>query len=251
MLLVGLCSIVVVLVQVVLGLLFLWVCKGLEVGIGLLLYQVVVEVNVVVCGVLIGFSFVVEVVCGLFMVMMLVLSDVGFVVCMVQELYGNYLCIYVSDDVVGVEVGGVVKNVLVIVIGICDGFGLGNNVCVVLIMCGLVEIMCFGEVFGVCCEMLMGLIGVGDFIFICIGDFLCNCQVGFGLVLGKMLVQVVVVFGYVVEGVFVVCEVLCCVVVMGIDMLIIDVVCVLFDGKIKLVEVVVLLMSCDLKVEGV
>lgn len=88
------------------------------------------------------------------------------------------MCVYVSDDFVGVEVGGVVKNVLVIVIGVVDGLGLGLNVCVVLVICGLVEMMCFGLVFGGWLEIFMGLIGMGDLLLIVIGDLLCNCMVG-------------------------------------------------------------------------
>lgn len=103
---------------------------------------------------------------------------VGCCECMFVVFYYGVMWIYMGDDVVGVEVGGVVKNVLVIVIGIFDGFGFGLNVCVVLIMCGFVEMLWFGVVFGGCVEIFMGFMGFGDLIFIVMGDLLCNCMVG-------------------------------------------------------------------------
>lgn len=77
-------------------------------------------------------------------------------------------CFYVFDDVIGVEIGGVVKNVIVIVCGIVVGLGFGENVCVVFIVRGFVEMIWFGVVCGGWVDMMVGFLGLGDFVFICL-----------------------------------------------------------------------------------
>lgn len=233
------------------GLPFLWVCKGLEANTGLLPHQVAAEANAAVCGVLTGPSFAAEVAKGLPTAMTLASSDAGFAARMAQELHGNHLRIYASDDVVGAEVGGAVKNVLAIATGICDGLGLGNNARAALITRGLAEITRFGEALGARRETLMGLTGVGDLILTCTGDLSRNRQVGLGLASGKTLAQVVAALGHVAEGVPAAREVSRRAAAMGIDMPITDAVCALLDGKIKPAEAVALLMSRDPKAEGV
>lgn len=164
-----------------------WVSKGFEFGIGCFLYELVVE-KLLGClvVVVIGLLFVKEVVVGLFSVVIVYFDDELFVCEVVGMLYVLNFCVYIGSDVLGVEFGGVMKNVLVVVIGVVDGMQLGFNVCVGLIICGMNEMLWLGLVFGVKFEMLMGLFGLGDLVFICIGDFLCNCW--FGLVLGKGIV---------------------------------------------------------------
>lgn len=63
-----------------------------------------------------------------------------------------------------------IKNVIVIGVGVLDGMGFGVNVCIVLIICGLVEISCLGVLFGVDLKIFMGMVGLGDLVFICIDN---------------------------------------------------------------------------------
>lgn len=228
---------------------FLWVCKGLEAGTGLLPHQVVAEVNAATCGALTGPSFAAEVARGLPTAMTLASSDADFAARVAQELHGNHLRIYASDDVVGAEVGGAVKNVLAIATGICDGLGLGNNARAALITRGLAEITRFGEVMGAKRDTLMGLTGVGDLILTCTGDLSRNRQVGLGLASGKTLDQVVAALGHVAEGVPAAREVAKRAAALGIDMPITNAVCALLDGKIKPADAVARLMNRDPKAE--
>lgn len=228
---------------------FLWVCKGLEAGTGLLPHQVVAEVNPALCGALTGPSFAAEVAKGLPTAMTLASTDGEFAARIAQALHGNHLRIYASDDVVGAEVGGAVKNVLAIATGICDGLGLGNNARAALITRGLAEITRFGEAMGAKRDTMMGLTGVGDLILTCTGDLSRNRQVGLGLASGKTLDQVVAALGHVAEGVPAAREVAKRAAQLGIDMPITNAVCAVLDGKIKPDEAVARLMNRDPKAE--
>lgn len=128
--------------------------------------------------------FVKELVVGLLIVILLVLIDQIFVDDFQQLLYcGKSFCVYSNLDFIGVQFGGVVKNVIVIGVGMFDGIGFGVNVCTVLIICGLVEMLCFGAVLGVDFVIFMGMVGFGDLVFICIDNQLCNCC--FGMMFGQ------------------------------------------------------------------
>ncbi|HWU85443.1 MAG TPA: NAD(P)H-dependent glycerol-3-phosphate dehydrogenase, partial [Rhodocyclaceae bacterium] len=231
------------------GLPFLWVCKGLEAGSGLLPHQVVAAVNNATCGVLTGPSFAAEVARGLPTAMTLASSDADFAARTAQALHGNHLRIYASDDVVGAEVGGAVKNVLAIATGICDGLGLGANARAALITRGLAEITRFGEAMGARRDTLMGLTGVGDLILTCTGDLSRNRQVGLGLASGKSLDQVVAALGHVAEGVPACREVAKRAAALGIDMPITNAVCAVLDGQLKPADAVERLMNRDPKAE--
>lgn len=231
------------------GLPFLWVCKGLEAGTGLLPHQVVAEVNSATCGVLTGPSFAAEVAKGLPTAMTLASSEAAFAAHVAQALHGNHLRIYANDDVVGAEVGGAVKNVLAIATGICDGLGLGNNARAALITRGLAEITRFGEAMGARRDTLTGLTGVGDLILTCVGDLSRNRQVGLGLASGKSLAEVVQALGHVAEGVPASREVARRAAALGIDMPITEAVCAVLDGKLTPADAVAALMSRDPKPE--
>lgn len=229
------------------GLPFLWVCKGLEAGSGLLPHQVVAEVNTATCGVLTGPSFAAEVAKGLPTAMTLASRDAAFAARTAQALHGKHLRIYASDDVVGAEVGGAVKNVLAIATGICDGLGLGNNARAALITRGLAEITRFGEAMGARRDTLMGLTGVGDLILTCVGDLSRNRQVGLGLASGKSLDEVVKALGHVAEGVPAAREVARRAQAMGIEMPITAAVCAVLDGRMQAIDAVAALMNRDPK----
>ncbi len=245
----GLRSTATALAAVAPGLPFLWVCKGLEAGSGLLPHQVVAEVNTAICGVLTGPSFAAEAAQGLPTAMTLASRDVDFAARMAQALHGNHLRIYANDDVVGAEVGGAVKNVLAIATGICDGLGLGANARAALITRGLAEITRFGEAMGAKRDTLMGLTGVGDLILTCTGDLSRNRRVGLGLASGQTLDQVITSLGHVAEGVPAAREVAKRAAALGIDMPITNAVCAVLDGKLKPAEAVARLMNRDPKAE--
>ena len=116
-------------------------------------------------------------------------------------MHGRSIRVYATDDLVGVEVGGAVKNILAIATGVLDGLGLGLNARAALITRGLAEITRLGVALGGRPETFMGLAGIGDMILTCTGDLSRNRQVGLGLAQGKTLDAIVAELGHVAEGV--------------------------------------------------
>ena len=229
---------------------FLWVCKGLEAGSGLLPHQVVDAVmGDASCGVLTGPSFALEVARGLPAAVTLAATDAAFAAKTAQSLHGGKLRIYASEDLVGAEVGGAVKNVLAIATGICDGLGLGNKARAALITRGLVEITRFGEALGAKRETFMGLAGMGDLMLTCTGDLSRNRRVGLLLAEGKALPDIVRELGHVAEGVPAAREVARRAAELGIDMPITCAVTAVLDGRITPVAAVEQLMARDPKHE--
>jgi len=117
------------------------------------------------------------------------------------------LRIYASNDVIGVEVGGAVKNVIAIASGICDGMELGHNARAALLTRGLAEITRLGLKLGGRSETLSGLSGLGDLILTCTGDLSRNRQVGLLLAQQHDLPEILRRLGHVAEGVYTVREV--------------------------------------------
>jgi glycerol-3-phosphate dehydrogenase (NAD(P)+) len=187
----------------------LWVCKGFEADTALLPHQVAAEVlpEGFRCGVLSGPSFAQEVARGLPAALTLASSDAGFASRTAQALHHARLRIYASNDVIGVEVGGAVKNVMAIAAGICDGLGLGHNARAALLTRGLAEIARLGLKLGGRPETLSGLSGAGDLILTCTGDLSRNRQVGMLLVQQLDLPGILQRLGHVAEGVYTVREV--------------------------------------------
>lgn len=186
-----------------------WVCKGFEAETSLLPHQVAAEVlpEGVRCGVLSGPSFAQEVALGLPTAMTFASADQQFAQRTAQALHHARLRIYASNDMVGVEVGGAVKNVLAIAAGICDGMGLGYNARAALLTRGLAEITRLGIQLGGRPETLSGLSGVGDLILTCTGDLSRNRQVGLLLAQQHDLSEILRRLGHVAEGVYTVREV--------------------------------------------
>jgi glycerol-3-phosphate dehydrogenase (NAD(P)+) len=126
----------------------------------------------------------------------------------VHALHGQGFRAYTSDDVIGVEVGGSVKNVLAIAVGIADGLGLGANTRAGVITRGLAEIMRLGEAMGGRRETFMGLAGLGDLVLTCTDDQSRNRRMGLALAKGKSVQEALAEIKQVVEGVRVAPEVL-------------------------------------------
>lgn len=187
----------------------IWVCKGFEAETSLLPHQVAAETlpEEFRRGVLSGPSFAQEVARGLPTALTLASVDEEFAQCMAQALHHARLRIYASNDVIGVEVGGAVKNVMAIAAGICDGMGLGSNARAALLTRGLAEIARLGLKLGGSPETLSGLSGAGDLILTCTGDLSRNRQVGLMLVQQQDLPEILRRLGHVAEGVYTVREV--------------------------------------------
>lgn len=180
-----------------------WLCKGLEEDTALLPHQIVQDVlgSDRVCGALSGPSFAQEVARGLPCALTIGAASAQLREQVVAAVHGPAIRVYSTDDLVGVEVGGAVKNILAIATGIADGLGLGMNARAALITRGLAEISRLGIALGGRAETFMGLTGVGDLILTCTGDLSRNRRVGLGLATGKSLRLIVRELGHVAEGV--------------------------------------------------
>jgi glycerol-3-phosphate dehydrogenase (NAD(P)+) len=180
-----------------------WLCKGFEEKTGLLPHQVVQQIlgNDIPAAVLSGPSFAQEVANGLPCALTVASAFPGLCQQVIQAVHCSSIRVYSTDDVVGVEVGGAVKNILAIATGIVDGMGLGLNARAALITRGLVEIARLGNALGGRAETFSGLTGMGDLILTCTGDLSRNRRVGLGLAQGKSLDAIVSELGHVAEGV--------------------------------------------------
>jgi len=180
-----------------------WACKGLEASSAKLLYEVAAEeLPDHPWGPLSGPSFAKELARGLPTAITLASSNAEFAREAAAALHCNHLRVYSSTDVVGVSVGGALKNVIAIAAGICDGMDFGNNARAALLTRGLAEITRFGMALGARAETLMGLSGAGDLILTSTGDLSRNRQVGLRLARGETLEQILGGLGHVAEGVY-------------------------------------------------
>jgi glycerol-3-phosphate dehydrogenase (NAD(P)+) len=161
----------------------------------------------------------------------------------VSAFHGPALRVYANDDIVGVEVGGAVKNVLAIATGLCDGLNLGLNARAALITRGLAEMTRLGVALGARSETFMGLSGLGDLVLTATGDLSRNRQVGLALARGQTLQQALAALGHVAEGVYCARTVLQRADSLAVEMPITQAVAALLDGQIKPVEALALLMG--------
>ena len=186
-----------------------WACKGFEAGTAQLPHQVAAEAlpDHFPRGVLSGPSFALEVARGLPTALTLACADGEFAQRMAKNLHHARLRIYSSTDVVGVEVGGAVKNVIAIAAGISDGLGFGHNARAALITRGLAEMTRLGLKLGGKAATLGGLSGAGDLILTCTGNLSRNRQVGLALSQQQALPDILHHLGHVAEGVYTVREV--------------------------------------------
>ena len=159
-------------------------CKGFEAGTQKLNHQVVYDcLGDIPTAVLSGPSFATEVARGLPTAVTIASENSETARCFSDLFHSEVFRAYTHDDVVGVEVGGAVKNVMAIAAGIADGLGFGANTRAALITRGLAEIIRLGNVLGACQETFMGLAGLGDLVLTCTDDQSRNRRLG--LLLGK------------------------------------------------------------------
>lgn len=183
-------------------------CKGFETDSAKLPCQVVEEIYPagITCGVLSGPSFAWEVAKGLPAALTLASHDEIFARNVAGEIRTASLRVYSGSDVIGVEVGGALKNVIAIAAGISDGIAFGNNARAALITRGLAEITRLGMTLGGRRETFTGLTGIGDLILTCTGNLSRNRRVGMMLAAGRQLEEILPEIGHVTEGVYTVRE---------------------------------------------
>ena len=225
-----------------------WLCKGFEPAgegaQGLMAHEIQAQVAPQLqAGVLSGPSFAQEVARG--QPTALVAASAHSLVRerLVQGFHSPSLRVYENEDLVGVEVGGAVKNVLAIATGLCDGLGLGLNARAALITRGLAEMTRLGLVLGARAETFMGLSGLGDLVLTATGDLSRNRKVGLLLAQGQTLAQAVASLGHVAEGVYCARTVVQRARGLGVDMPIAQCVVALLDGRMQPAEAVAALMG--------
>jgi glycerol-3-phosphate dehydrogenase (NAD(P)+) len=180
-----------------------WATKGFELTTGKLPHQVVAEVlgDSRPVAVLSGPTFAKEVGAGLPTAMTIASPDAEFASDLANSLSGDKFRAYTSTDMIGVEVGGAVKNVLAIGAGISDGLGFGANTRIALINRGLVEMTRLGLALGAKQETFMGLAGMGDLVLTCTDNLSRNRRMGLALAAGKSIEEAQEEIQQVVEGV--------------------------------------------------
>jgi glycerol-3-phosphate dehydrogenase (NAD(P)+) len=178
-----------------------WATKGFEVTSGLLPHQVAAAVlGPRPAAVLSGPTFAREVGAGLPTAMTVASRDERFGTELAQRLSGPHFRAYTETDIVGVEVGGAVKNVVAIACGMADGLDFGANTRVALITRGLAEMMRLGVKLGAVRETFMGLAALGDLVLTCTDDQSRNRRFGKALGAGLGVEQAAAEIGQVVEG---------------------------------------------------
>ncbi|MGB1008845.1 MAG: NAD(P)H-dependent glycerol-3-phosphate dehydrogenase [Thiolinea sp.] len=179
-----------------------WATKGLELETGKLLHEVAESVFPEhPYGIVSGPTFATEVARGMPTAMTVATSDSQFTQEIARAFHGGNYRVYTSDDVVGVELGGAIKNVLAIAAGISDGLGFGANARAAIITRGLAEIMRLGECLNAQPTTLMGLAGVGDLVLTCTDDQSRNRRLGLALGAGQTMTKAIAGIGQAVEGV--------------------------------------------------
>ncbi len=221
-----------------------WATKGLEPATGRLLSQVAADVlgDQQPLGVISGPTFAKEVAHGLPTAVTVAARDLTTAESIAEWLRSERVRVYPSTDMVGVELGGAIKNVLAIATGISDGLGLGANARAALITRGLAEMRRLCEALGGKPETVMGLAGIGDLVLTCTDNQSRNRQVGLALGKGRKLQVTLAEIGQVAEGVATAREVRQLARRLKVDMPITEQVCrVLFEGVAPQVAVEALL----------
>jgi glycerol-3-phosphate dehydrogenase (NAD(P)+) len=224
----------------------LWLCKGFEAGgPGLMGHEIARSLRPNdACGVLSGPSFAQEVARGQATALVAASHDEDLSAAAVQAFHSEALRVYTSSDVVGVEVGGAVKNVMAIAVGILDGLpGAGLNARAALITRGLAEMTRLGVALGAQPETFMGLSGLGDLVLTATGDLSRNRRVGLGLAAGLPLADVLRQLGRVAEGVLSAPTVLGRARAVGVEMPITEAVVAVLQGVITPPDAAAMLMA--------
>ena len=229
-----------------------WLCKGFESGSRKLPHQVLNEAwpDHPPAAVVSGPSFAQEVAKGLPAALTVASSDMDFARRMAQELHDPKFRLYASTDVVGVELGGALKNVIAIAAGISDGLGFGLNARAALVTRGLAELTRMGHKLGGRAETFMGLSGMGDLILTCTGDLSRNRQLGLRLAAGESLEGALRELGHVAEGATTALEAAELAEELGVETPITSAVAQILRQELPPKEAVTALLARELKDEG-
>ncbi|MFY3384551.1 NAD(P)H-dependent glycerol-3-phosphate dehydrogenase [Paracidovorax sp. MALMAid1276] len=229
-----------------------WLCKGFEAvqpgasthTFGLLAHEVqALTAPDLIAGVFSGPSFAQEVATGQPTALVAASPHAAVRDALVRAFHSPSVRVYANEDIVGVEVGGAVKNVLAIATGLCDGLALGLNARAALITRGLAEMTRLGVALGARPDTFMGLSGLGDLVLTATGDLSRNRRVGLLLAEGQMLQQAVQSLGHVAEGVYSARTVAQRAATLGVDMPITRAVVALLDGALSPPQAVAQLMG--------
>jgi glycerol-3-phosphate dehydrogenase (NAD(P)+) len=236
-----------------------WLCKGFEAPRGaehgLMVHEIRARVAPALrAGVLSGPSFALEVARGQPTALVAASAQGEVRERLVEAFHSAALRIYANQDVVGVEVGGAVKNVLAIATGLCDGMhggqGLGLNARAALITRGLSEMTRLGLALGAQAETFMGLSGLGDLVLTATGDLSRNRRVGFALAQGLSLEQAIASLGHVAEGVHCARTVVLRARGLGVEMPIAESVLALLNGELDPAQAIRALMQREARSEA-
>lgn len=230
-----------------------WATKGLEPSSACLLHEVAQQVlgSAWPLAVISGPSFAGEVAHGLPTALTVAATDTHYAHQVAARLHSAYLRTYTSADMVGVELGGAIKNVLAIAAGIADGLGFGANARAALITRGLAEMTRLGLALGGQLETFMGLAGIGDLVLTCTDNQSRNRRFGLAIGQGVELTAALAQIGQVVEGASTAQEVLRLAQQHGVEMPIIEQVeQVLYHGQNPR-HAVEILLARDLKAEHI
>jgi len=242
-----------------------WLCKGFEAPQevqdhlmgsqpftnGLLAHEILASVAPnLIAGVLSGPSFAQEVASQQPTALVAASAHPNVRKVLVDAFHSDKLRIYSSDDLIGVEVGGAVKNVLAIATGLCDGLELGLNARAALITRGLSEMTALGVALGAKAHTFMGLSGLGDLVLTTTGDLSRNRRVGLCLAKGMSLQETLASLGHVAEGVYSAKTVAKRAAELGVEMPIANAVVALLQGELRVSQVVSHLMGRSAKDEA-
>ncbi len=228
----------------------LWLCKGFEAGTGALGHEIARELRPGAhAGVLSGPSFALEVARGQPTALVAASTETALAEQAVQAFHGDSLRVYTSNDPIGVEVGGAVKNVMAIATGIADGLALGLNARAALITRGLAEMTRLGLALGARAETFMGLSGLGDLVLTATGDLSRNRKVGLLLAEGLALPQILAQLGHVAEGVHTAPTLQARARRLGVEMPITDAVVAVLAGELRPAQALRQLMAREARAE--
>ncbi len=180
-----------------------WITKGLDAQSGQFLHELVQAQlgKQISMAVISGPSFAMEVAQGQPTALTVASNDSEFAQQLAQQLHNDALRVYTSDDMLGVQLGGIMKNVLAIATGIADGLGFGANTRAALMTRGMAELLRLGEALGARRETLIGLTGLGDMILSCTDNQSRNRRMGLALAEGLSVQQALDKIKHAVEGV--------------------------------------------------
>jgi glycerol-3-phosphate dehydrogenase (NAD(P)+) len=235
---------------------WIWLCKGIDPDNGKLSHEILSEVFAqypqskdISAGILSGPSFAIEVAKGMPCALTIASSNQDLCLIAQHAFHHGNMRIYATDDVIGVELGGAIKNILAIASGIADGLHLGLNARAALITRGMAEMTRLGIALGAQAETFAGLTGLGDLILTATGDLSRNRRVGLALAQGQSLQDVLQNLGHVAEGVRCAHAVLELANNHQVDMPIVQAVVKVLDQKLTPQQAVAEIMSRDPKQE--